>query len=184
VERRPEALDVTRPVRVLEDAKGVLQRWASVARLGCHKFRAPRLEPMRLALAAPSRGLVCPRRPAPAWRCKLGDHGHPLAIFHRAIERGNVLVAEATARELGSLLLADALDLTALVARHDRVRGRRMAARWLERWLTESKAPMIDEAAMVASALAALGGPAHEQALRPLRDMIAARPNQSTRTRR
>jgi hypothetical protein len=37
--------------------------------------------------------------------------GHPRAIFKRAIERGNVVVAEATARELGQLSLEEALQL-------------------------------------------------------------------------
>ena len=39
--------------------------------------------------------------------------GHPRAIFKRAIERGNVALAEATARELGRLSLDEALALTA-----------------------------------------------------------------------
>ena len=36
------------------------------------------------------------------------------------------------------LSLADALDFTALVALRNRDRSRRMAARWLQRWLDET----------------------------------------------
>jgi hypothetical protein len=42
--------------------------------------------------------------------------GHPRAIFKRAIENGNVLVAEATAREIG-LSLEEALQLVLLYVR-------------------------------------------------------------------
>jgi len=77
-------------------------------------------------------------------------------------------MAEITARELGRLDLTDALELTALVALKDRPRSRRMAARWLERWLAETR-PAIDEAVMVTGCLAALGGPNHEFALSAVR---------------
>jgi hypothetical protein len=40
--------------------------------------------------------------------------GHPRTIFKRAIERSNVAIAEATAREVGRLSLDEALALTAL----------------------------------------------------------------------
>jgi hypothetical protein len=39
--------------------------------------------------------------------------GHPWAIFRRAIERGNVVVAEATAREIG-FSLREALQFVRL----------------------------------------------------------------------
>ena len=41
-----------------------------------------------------------------------------------------------------------------------------MAARWLERWLGETPAPMIDEAVMIAGCLAALGGASHDEGAR------------------
>ena len=41
---------------------------------------------------------------------------HPRTIFRRALERGSLLVAEATAREVGVIALDEALELTALVA--------------------------------------------------------------------
>jgi MshEN domain len=49
----------------------------------------------------------------------LTAQGHPRAIFRRAIERGNVVVAAAAARGLGQITLGDALALTALVAQKD-----------------------------------------------------------------
>jgi hypothetical protein len=94
-------------------------------------------------------------------------------VFRRALERGNALVAEMTARELGHISLREALELTALVARHDRVRGSRLAARWLERWLGDSPAPMIDDAVIVAANLAALGGGGHDAAVSALRASAA-----------
>jgi hypothetical protein len=92
-------------------------------------------------------------------------------VFRRAIDRGNVVVAEITARELGRLDLGEALELAALIAKHDpRVRGRRATARWLLRWLEQAGSPTIDEAVMVAGNLAALGGEAHGPALACLRE--------------
>jgi hypothetical protein len=100
----------------------------------------------------------------------LGDHTNSRVTFQRAIERGNLVVAEVTARELGRLDLADALDLTALISLHDRDRGRRAAMRWL-RWWLEARSPTLDEAAIVVALLAALGGAAHAKALSTLRGM-------------
>jgi hypothetical protein len=50
--------------------------------------------------------------------------GHPSAIFKRAIERVNVLVAEATAREIG-LSLEEALQLVLLYAAYEPANGAR-----------------------------------------------------------
>ena len=99
--------------------------------------------------------------------------GDSRVVFRRALERGNALVAEMTARELGHISLREALELTALVARHDRVRGSRLAARWLDRWLGDSCAPMIDDAVVVAANLAALGGGGHDAAVSALRASAA-----------
>jgi hypothetical protein len=49
----------------------------------------------------------------------LTAQGHPRRIFATAIERGNIVMAEATARELGRISLEEALALTALVAEKD-----------------------------------------------------------------
>jgi hypothetical protein len=58
--------------------------------------------------------------------------GHPRAIFARAIERGNLVAAEAAAREV-RLTLEEALSLLFLYAERDPVRyeRKRAALRWL-----------------------------------------------------
>ena len=100
------------------------------------------------------------------------SQGHPRTAFRRALERGNLLLAETTAREVGHVDLREALELAALIAKHDpRVRGRRASARWLRRWLEERPRATIDDAVMTAGLLAALGGPAHAAALSALREL-------------
>ena len=84
-------------------------------------------------------------------------------MFRRAIERGNLLSAEAMAREMGHVTLMEALELTALVALRDRERASRFATRWLHR-LLEEHSVTIDGAALAACSLAALGTPAHDAA--------------------
>jgi polynucleotide 5'-kinase involved in rRNA processing len=96
---------------------------------------------------------------------------HPRAIFQRAIERGNLVVAEVTAREIGRISLVEALELTALVARRDPKRHRRFAARWLWRYLSESESVTIDDAAVAVGCLLALGGKRHDEALLALLGM-------------
>jgi hypothetical protein len=70
--------------------------------------------------------------------------------------------------------LVDALDFTALVALRDRDRSRRMAGRWLQRRLDEAGSVTIDDAAMAAVCLAALGGPHHAEGLAAIRALLAA----------
>ena len=82
----------------------------------------------------------------------MGNHGSAYGNFTKALERGNVIAAETAARELGTLRLVDALELTALVAKKDPRRSRRIAARWLEQWLSEAETPTIDDVVMVAAA--------------------------------
>jgi hypothetical protein len=95
--------------------------------------------------------------------------GAPRTVFRRALERGNLLVAEATAREVGVLDLREALELTALIAEHDRPRSHRYSVRWLGRYLDGADAPTIADVAFIAACLAALGGPRHAEALSALR---------------
>ena|ERR1051326_2690038 len=98
--------------------------------------------------------------------------GHPRAIFQRAIERGNLTVAEATLRtEIPRPTLVDLLDLTALIAFKQPERYARVAARWLLRYLEAADDATIDDAALIASLLQALGGRRHSHALAGLRDM-------------
>lgn len=89
--------------------------------------------------------------------------GHPRAIFQRAIERQNLVVAEVTAREMGRVTLEEALWLTALVALRDPRRRSRFAVRWLARFLAECDAT-IEEVSLAASALSTFGGPGHDDA--------------------
>jgi hypothetical protein len=53
--------------------------------------------------------------------------GHPRAIFKRAIERGNLVTAEATAREMGKVTLDEALLLLFLYAEKEPIKFERAA---------------------------------------------------------
>ncbi len=109
--------------------------------------------------------------------------GHPRAIFKRAIENGNVLMAEMTARELGRLTLDESLALTALVAQRDPGRRSRFAVRWLRRLLEEDENLTIDEAALAVSALGSLGGRGHAEAVSTLTAMAERATSRPTRRR-
>jgi hypothetical protein len=109
--------------------------------------------------------------------------GHPCRIVATAIERGNIVMAEATARELGRISLEEALALTALVAEKEPERRSRFAVRWLRRLrrlLEEDESLTIEEAGMAASCLSALGGPSHEETL----GMLCAVAERASRRRR
>lgn len=92
-------------------------------------------------------------------------------MFKRAVQRRNVLAAVSAAKVLPQLSLADALDLTMLVARKDPQRHDRMAARWLLRLLEEDPDVTIQEAALAASSLAALPGAGYLEAVQALKGM-------------
>jgi hypothetical protein len=108
--------------------------------------------------------------------------GHPRAIFNRAIERGNLVVAEMTAREIGRISLVEALELTALIALRDSGRHGRAGARWARRYLEEHPSAGLDDLALVVGCLSALGGTNHDAAITALRDM--AEPASRTAARR
>lgn len=101
--------------------------------------------------------------------------GHPRSIFHRAIERGSLVLAEQTARELEHIWLSEALELVALIARHDPKRHGRAGARWIRRYLEENRAAELDDVVFVTGCLAALGGPDHDAALAALRAVAKVR---------
>jgi hypothetical protein len=63
------------------------------------------------------------------------SQGRPYSIFRRALEHGNLLVAEATAKEAPPLNLTDALELSMLIARKEPRRARRL---WLRAGLQSS----------------------------------------------
>ena len=87
---------------------------------------------------------------------------HARTVFKRALQRENLLAAEAAARELPQISLVDALELTLLFARKDPRRHQRVAARWLLRYLEEHPDATIEEAALAASCLAALPGASYQ----------------------
>jgi hypothetical protein len=109
--------------------------------------------------------------------------GHPQAIFERAIERGNLPVAEVTVRELGVVSLRDALGLVALAAQKGSGRRSRYAVRWLRRLLEEDENLTVEEAVLAASALAALGGRGHAEAHATLVGMAERASTQPRRAR-
>jgi hypothetical protein len=80
-------------------------------------------------------------------------------------------MALAAAKDLPQLNLADALELTILVARKEPRRHQRVAARWLLRFLEEHPHLTIEEAALAASSLIALTGAGYEEAAAALRAM-------------
>ena len=96
--------------------------------------------------------------------------GHPRAIFKRAIERGNVLVAEATAREIG-LTLEEALELVLLYAAYEPAKVERAALRWFSRYLDEGKGVSLLRAQLALSALAELRVGEREQAAKLLGEL-------------
>ena len=98
--------------------------------------------------------------------------GHPRAIFQRAIEHGNLLVAESTLRaEIPRPTLSDLLELTALIAQKQPERFSRVAARWLLKYLQAVDKATIYDAQFVAANLQALGGKQHANALTALRNL-------------
>jgi hypothetical protein len=47
------------------------------------------------------------------------SQGHARTVFRRALQHDNLVVAEATAKEIGRISLVEALELTMLIARKD-----------------------------------------------------------------
>jgi hypothetical protein len=72
-------------------------------------------------------------------------------------------MALAAAKDMPQLSLADALELTLLVARKDPRRHPRVAWRWLLRYLEEDPHATIEEAGLAASSLIALTGVGDEE---------------------
>ena len=97
--------------------------------------------------------------------------GSPHAAFQRACERGNVLLALTTARELGRLSLEDALALTEVLARTGDARFDAAAVRFLGR-LADERKPTL---AGIRLAAHALGELPDESAARVLRELLRRR---------
>jgi hypothetical protein len=66
------------------------------------------------------------------------SRGHPHAEFKRALDRGNLWVAEAAARDLPQISLEDALRLVHLYAEKQSPKYEKAALRWLRRYSNES----------------------------------------------
>jgi hypothetical protein len=92
-------------------------------------------------------------------------------IFRRAIERGNVTIAETTAREF-ALNLEEALQLVLLYAAYEPAKVERAALRWFRRWLDEGKGVTLLNAQVALSALAELRAGQPEQATARLSELV------------
>jgi hypothetical protein len=65
------------------------------------------------------------------------SRGHPYAEFKRALDRGNLWIAEAVAREMPQVSLEDALKLVHLYEEEESPKFERAAMKWLRRYLDE-----------------------------------------------
>ena len=77
----------------------------------------------------------------------------------------NLLTAEAAARELGRLSLADALDFLLLLPEKDPARFDPAAARWHARFVLEARRPRLADSQLLLGAVAGLRSPAPARAL-------------------
>jgi hypothetical protein len=100
--------------------------------------------------------------------------GHPRSIFKRAVERGNVVVAEATAREM-ALSLEEALQLVLLYAAYEPAKLERAALRWVGRYLEEGEGVSLLTAQLALAALAELRTGEREQAAKVLVELVRRR---------
>ncbi len=90
----------------------------------------------------------------------MGEHRSTHAVFQHAIERRNLLSAEAAARELGRLSLADALDFLLLLSEKDPARFDPAAARWHARFILEARRLRLADSQLLLGAVAGLRAPA------------------------
>jgi hypothetical protein len=70
-------------------------------------------------LAKPGRLVRLAEPPRPRGGGVATSQGHARTVFRPALAHGNLLVAEATAKEIGRLAPTEALELTLLIARTD-----------------------------------------------------------------
>jgi hypothetical protein len=98
----------------------------------------------------------------------------PRAAFVDALQRGDVIAANAAAKEMGGLDLGDALALCVVLAERDPARYRLSAPRWISRFVDECGDVSVEEAQLVQAAFAAL--PSAPLLARPvLRELVRAR---------
>ena len=89
----------------------------------------------------------------------MGAAGSAYAAFRRALDRRNLTLALAEARDLPAVNLADALELLLLIRDQKPDRYHRAAARWLARYCLEIPDVDLSEAVLAAGALTALAAP-------------------------
>lgn len=102
----------------------------------------------------------------------MGAAGSTHGAFQKAVDRGNVFMALALARELGRLSLEDALLLTEMLARAEDHRFEVAAVRLLGRFIDERK-PTLAGVRLAADALERLPD---ESAFRVLRILVRPGP--------
>ena len=93
------------------------------------------------------------------------------ADFQRAVQQGNVMRAEAAARQLGQLPLDQALRLLFLYAEKEPIKFDRAALRWLARYVTEGKAVSLLKAQLALAALSELRAGEREAAAKLLSEL-------------
>ena len=93
--------------------------------------------------------------------------------FRRALDRGNVTEALSAAAELQCVGLAEALELTLLLADDEPEKYERAAVRWHARFLQETKNVELRESLAVLALLAAI--PANRLAAPALADLLSRR---------
>jgi hypothetical protein len=103
--------------------------------------------------------------------CSMTSQGHPHARFRRALSTGNPRIAEAAARDLQHVSLADALELC-LLYRGEPERYDRAAARWIARLVAERPDVRLAEVELASAGFRAAVHSDRGVAL--LRDCLAA----------
>ena len=93
--------------------------------------------------------------------------------FRRALDRGNVTEALSAASELQFVALAEALELTLLLADKEPEKYDRAAARWHSRFLQETKNVDLRESLAVLTLLAAI--PVNRLAATALAELLSRR---------
>jgi hypothetical protein len=93
--------------------------------------------------------------------------------FRRALDRGNVTEALSAAGELQFVGLAEALELTLLLAEEEDARYERAALRWHARFVYETKNLDIRESVAVLALLTAI--PANRLAAAALAELLRRR---------
>ncbi len=97
--------------------------------------------------------------------------GHPRAIFKRAIRTATCSLPRWPHGNSAGSLSASRSRSGPSAVQKEPARRSRYTVRWLRRLLEEDECLTIDEAALAVSALAALGGRGHAEALSALSTM-------------